>query len=213
VTSRPTVRAANGIVATGHHLATAAGLAALRDGGSAVDAAIAAAAVCAVVLPHRTAIGGDVFALVYDARTRAVTAYNGSGAAPAEIDPMAFVHRGFGDRGARLATVPGAVAAWGEMLADHGRSGLDRALAPAIAYAAEGFPVSDVLSAAIAEESDRLTDDATAARTYSSRGRAPQPGEMLQQPDLAATLRAIATGGAEELSRGALAERIADGIS
>ena len=77
MTYRPTVRAANGIVASGHHLATAAGLAALRDGGSAVDAAIAAAAVCAVVLPQRTSIGGDVFALVYDARARTVTAYNG----------------------------------------------------------------------------------------------------------------------------------------
>ena len=87
---RPTVRAANGIVASGHHLATAAGIAALRDGGSAVDAAIAAAAVCAVVLPQRTAIGGDVFALVYDAGTRTVTAYNGSGAAPAMVDPIAF---------------------------------------------------------------------------------------------------------------------------
>ena len=83
MTYRPTVRAANGIVASGHHLATAAGLAALRDGGSAVDAAVAAAAVCAVVLPQRTAIGGDVFALVYDASSREVTAYNGSGAAPA----------------------------------------------------------------------------------------------------------------------------------
>src|SRR5207245_10052689 len=74
---RPTVRAANGIVASGHHLATVAGLDALRDGGSAADAAIAAAAVCAVVLPHRTAIGGDVFALVYDASTRQGTADNG----------------------------------------------------------------------------------------------------------------------------------------
>ena len=70
MTYRPTVRAANGIVASGHHLATIAGVDALRDGGSAADAAIAAAAVCAVVLPHRTSIGGDVFALAYDARTR-----------------------------------------------------------------------------------------------------------------------------------------------
>ena len=209
---RPTVRAANGIVASGHHLATAAGLAALRDGGSAVDAAIAAAAVCAVVLPHRCAIGGDVFALVYDARTRQVTAYNGSGAAPAAVDEMAFVH-GFGDRGALLATVPGAVGAWGDMLNDHGRLGMDRALASAISYAAEGFPVSDVLSASIGEESDRLAADPTAARTYSPLGRRPRPGEMLQQPDLAASLRAIAADGADAFYRGALAERIAEGIA
>ncbi|HEY8648061.1 MAG TPA: gamma-glutamyltransferase, partial [Candidatus Limnocylindria bacterium] len=209
---RPTVRSANGIVASGHHLATAAGLAALRDGGSAVDAAIAAAAVCAVVLPHRCAIGGDVFALVYDARTRSVTAYNGSGAAPLSVDEMAFVH-GFGDRGARLATVPGAVAAWADMLADHGRLGIDRALAPAIRYAAEGFPVSDVLSAAIGEEADRLGDDPTAARTYTPRGVRPRPGEMLEQPDLATSLRAVAAGGADAFYRGELAERIAAGIA
>src|SRR5438132_14393139 len=120
MTHRPTLRAANGIVASGHHLATVAGIAALRDGGSAVDAAIAAAAVCAVVLPHRTAIGGDVFALVYDARTRQVTAYNGSGAAPARVDALSF-GRGFADHGATRATVPGCVAAWGDTLADHAR--------------------------------------------------------------------------------------------
>ena len=84
------VRAANGLVASGHHLATEAGLAALRDGGSAADAAIAAAAVSAVVLPEATGVGGDLFALVYDARTRAVSVYNGSGAAPRAIDRARF---------------------------------------------------------------------------------------------------------------------------
>ncbi|HEY8730499.1 MAG TPA: gamma-glutamyltransferase [Candidatus Limnocylindria bacterium] len=209
---RPTVRAANGIVASGHHLATAAGIAALRDGGSAVDAAIAAAAVCAVVLPQRTAIGGDVFALVYDAGTRTVTAYNGSGAAPAMVDPIAF-SQGFGNKGVKLATVPGCVGAWGDMLADHGRLGIDRVLSPAIAYAGEGFPVSDALSLAIGEESDRLDVDPTAARTYSPRGRHPRAGEMLQQPDLATSLRAIAADGADTFYRGELAERIAAGIA
>ncbi|HEY8861139.1 MAG TPA: gamma-glutamyltransferase [Candidatus Limnocylindria bacterium] len=212
MTYRPTVRAANGIVASGHHLATAAGLAALRDGGSAVDAAIAAAAVCAVVLPQRNGIGGDVFALVYDARARAVTAYNGSGAAPAAVDASAF-GRGFEDRGAKLATVPGCVAAWSDMLSDHGRLGLDHVLSFAIAYAAEGFPVSDALSEAIAAEGDRIAADPTAARTYSPRGRHPRSGELLQQPDLAASLRAIAAGGADTFYRGELAERIAEAIA
>lgn len=212
MTYRPTVRAANGIVASGHHLATAAGLAALRDGGSAVDAAIAAAAVCAVVLPQRTSIGGDVFALVYDARARTVTAYNGSGAAPAAVDATEF-GRGFGDRGAKLATVPGCVAAWSDMLADHGRLGLDRALSAAIAYAAEGFPVSDALETAIDEQGDRISADPTAARAYSPRGRHPRAGELLQQPDLAASLRAIAANGADTFYRGELGQRIAEAIA
>src|SRR5438552_6584610 len=207
MTYRPTVRAANGIVASGHHLATVAGLDALRDGGSAADAAIAAAAVCAVVLPHRTAIGGDVFALVYDASTRQVTAYNGSGTAPAALDPSGL-SRGFADHGVTLATVPGCVAAWGDILADHGRLGIDRVLAPAIGYAAEGFPVSNVLSAAIAEEADRIAADETASGTYSPRGRHQRPGEMLQQPELADSLRAITNSGDDVLYHGELEQRI-----
>lgn len=209
---RPTVRAANGVVASGHHLATAAGLAALREGGSAVDAAVAAAAVCAVVLPQRTAIGGDVFALVYDASTRTVTAYNGSGAAPRGLDGLAFVH-GFGDQGARLATVPGCLAAWADLLADHGRLGLERALRPAIGYASDGFPVSDHLSAAIEEEAERLGADPGAAATYLPRGRRPRPGEMLQQPDLAASLAAVAADGPAAFYGGGLGERFVRGVA
>ncbi len=205
---RPTVRAANGLVASGHHLATSAGLAALRDGGSAADAAIAAAAVCAVVLPQATSIGGDVFALHYDARTREVTAYNGSGAAPRELSAMDR----FPDGGAAVATVPGCVAAWGDLLADHGRLGLDRALSGAIGYAEQGFPVSERLSAAIAGSRERLDRDGECARTFVPRGRTPGAGEMLQQPDLAATLRELAAGGPQAFYAGPLAERIARGI-
>ena len=145
MTTRPTVRAANGLVASGHHLATAAGLAALRDGGSAADAAVTAAAVCAVVLPQRTSIGGDLFALVYDARAREVSAYNASGAAPRSLALDRFV-AGYPEQGAIVATVPGVIGGWAELLADHGRLGLERALAPAIAYAEDGFPVSDRLA-------------------------------------------------------------------
>ena len=210
---RPTVRAANGAVATGHGLATAAGIAALRDGGSAVDAAIAAAAVCAVVKPSATSIGGDVFALVYDARRREVVAYNGSGAAPRSLDVDPLRAGGYPPRGAVMATVPGCIAAWGEMMAAHGRLGLERALAPAIAYADEGFPVGRVLTAAIGERAAVMAADPECARTYMPRGRAPRPGEMLQQADLAASLREIAREGADTFYRGALAERLADGIA
>jgi gamma-glutamyltranspeptidase/glutathione hydrolase len=212
LTTRPTVRAANGLVASGHHLATAAGLAALREGGNAFDAAVAAAAVCAVVMPHRTAIGGDLFALVYDARTREVGAYNGSGAAPHALDRERFAG-GFPAQGAAIATVPGAIAALADLSADHGRLGLDRALAPAIGYAEDGFPVSDVLARATADEGERLGSDEEAARVYGPRGRWPRAGEMLQQPDLAATLRAIARDGADAFYRGELGERFAAGIA
>ncbi len=207
---RPTVRAANGAVASGHHLATAAGLAALRDGGTAVDGAIAAAAVCAVVKPSATAIGGDVFALVYDARRREVIAYNGSGAAPAALDVEALRASGYPASGAIMATVPGCVAAWSDMMEAHGKLGLERALAPAIGYAAEGAPVSALLAGAIAEQADVLAAHPETARTYMPRGRVPRPGEMLQQPDLAQTLREIASQGADTFYRGPLAARIAE---
>ncbi|MBI2323808.1 MAG: gamma-glutamyltransferase [Chloroflexi bacterium] len=210
---RPTVRAANGAVATGHHLATEAGIAALRDGGSAVDAAIAAAAVCAVTKPSATSIGGDVFALVYDARQREVIAYNGSGAAPRSIDVEALRASGYPTRGAVMATVPGCVAGWGDMLAAHGRLGLDRVLAPAIAYAEDGFPVSPVLSSAIAQRAALISADPECARIFMPRGRLARPGEMLQQPDLAWSLREIARDGADAFYRGAVAERLAEGIA
>ena len=210
---RPTIRAANGSVASGHPLATSAGLAALRDGGSAVDAAIAAAAVCAVTKPSATSIGGDVFALVYDARRRETIAYNGSGAAPRALDSDALRASGYPKRGAVMATVPGCVAAWSDMIEAHGRMGLDRALAPAIGYAEEGFPVSALLNRAIANDAELLAADPECARIYMPRGRAPRPGEILQQSDLADSLREIAQGGAEAFYRGSLGARFAEGVA
>src|SRR5207247_8382559 len=144
------------------------GLAALREGGNAADAAVAAAAVCAVVMPHRTAIGGDMFALFYDARSREVTAYNGSGAAPHALDPESFGTE-FLPHGATIATVPGLVAGLADLVADHGRLGLERALAPAIGYAEDGLPLSDVLAQAIAEEGHRRARDQDAAQLLGAR--------------------------------------------
>ena len=132
-------------------------------------------------MPHRTAIGGDVFVLAYDARSREVSAYNGSGGAPRVVDRERFA-AGFPEQGAILATVPGAIGALADLAADHGRLGLDRALAPAIAYAEDGFPVSDLLAQAAVEEGEGLRaarpvaarrGDAPATR---ARGLAPRRG-------------------------------------
>ncbi|HUQ41226.1 MAG TPA: gamma-glutamyltransferase [Candidatus Limnocylindrales bacterium] len=210
MTTRATVRCVNGLVATDHHLATAAGVAVLQDGGSAVDAAVAAAAVCAVTQPHRTSIGGDLFALVYDSRTREVTAYNGSGAAARSLTRDQFAG-GFPTEGAILATVPGVIAAWGDLLGGHGRLGLDRVLAPAIRYAAEGFPVSDALAEGFVDSGARLDEEA--ARVFGPRGRFPRAGEILQQPDLAETLREVAQKGTDSFYTGELGERLAIGIA
>jgi gamma-glutamyltranspeptidase/glutathione hydrolase len=210
VTTRPTIRSVNGLVATDNHLATAAGIAALREGGSAVDAAVAAAAVCTVTQPHRTGIGGDLFALVYDARTREVQAYNGSGAAAMSLDPHSF-QGGYPKGGPRVATVPGVLAALADLIDDHGRLGLERVLAPAIQYAEEGFPVSDGLAEAFVDSGARL--DAECARVFGPRGRFPRSGEILQQTDLAQTLRDVATNGAAAFYGGDLGARFADALA
>ncbi len=202
------MRAANGLVASGHHLSTSEGLAALREGGNAVDAAVTAAAVCAVVLPNRTSIGGDLFALVYDARTRGMTAFNGSGRAARAVSADRFPD-GFPERGALTATVPGVVAAWADLLAKHGSFDLARALAPAIRYAEEGFVVSDLLAESIAAHREALGADPGCAATFLPRGRPPRAGEVLAQPDLARSLGAIADRGAQVFYRGELGERLA----
>jgi gamma-glutamyltranspeptidase/glutathione hydrolase len=210
VTTRPTIRSVNGLVASDNHLATAAGIAVLREGGSAVDAAVAAAAVCTVTQPHRTGLGGDLFALVYDARTREVQAYNGSGAAPRSLDRSSFPS-GYPKGGPRVATVPGVLAAFADLTSDHGRLGLDRALAPAIQYAEEGFPVSDGLAEAFVDGGARLDEECV--RAFGPRGRFPRAGEVLQQADLAQTLRDVVAHGASTFYGGALGARFAEGLA
>lgn len=208
---RAAVRAANGIVAAGHPLASAAGLRILQRGGNAIDAAVAAAAVCAVVLPYRTSIGGDLFALVFRASSGQVSAYNGSGAAPRSVTPESFPD-GFPEYGASIATVPGVIAAWDDMLREHGRLGLDDVLRDAIDLAETGFPVSRRFVLAALTESSRLSHDPECARVFLGGRTALQADDVLVQVDLAGSLRAIARGGAEEYYRGELGARIARGI-
>src|SRR5207244_3517452 len=178
----------------------------------AVGRAAGAAAVCALVMPHRTSVGGDMFALTYNAESREIAVYNGSGAAPHRLDPDAFA-TGCPARGAAVATVPGLLAGIADLVADQGRLGLDRALAPAAGYAESGFPVSDVLAGACVQEGGRLTHDDEASQLFGPRGRWARAGEMLQQPDLALTLRAVARDGADAFYRGDLGERFATAIA
>jgi gamma-glutamyltranspeptidase len=209
VTTRPTIRSVNGLVATDNHLATGAGIAVLRDGGSAVDAAVAAAAVCTVTQPHRTGIGGDLFALVYDARTREVQAYNGSGAAPMWLTLDSFPD-GYPEGGPRVATVPGVLAAFSDLMDDHGQLGLERVLAPAIQYAEEGFPVSAGLAEGFVDSGARLDEEC--ARVLGPVGRFPRAGEILQQTDLAQTLREVVAHGTAVFYGGDLGARFAAGL-
>jgi gamma-glutamyltranspeptidase/glutathione hydrolase len=200
-------------LATPHHLATQAGRRAFEEGGNALDAALAAAAMLAVVYPHQCSPGGDLFAVV-SAPPGRLTAVNGSGAAPAGIDPEEVRAGGVAmpDRGPLTITVPGVVAGW-ETLADLGaRLGLARALEPAVAAAEEGVPVAPGLARAIAALAPVLAGDPGMAEVFLPDGGPLADGSTLRQPSLARTLEAVAGQGADILYRGDVAQRLAAGL-
>jgi gamma-glutamyltranspeptidase / glutathione hydrolase len=214
--SRSPVLARRGMAATSQPLASAAALAVLRDGGHAVDAAVAAAAVLSVVEPTMTGLGGDLFALVYDARAGAVRGLNASGRAGRRANHQFFADRGLGAvpvRGGLSITVPGVVAGWCELLARYGTLGAGRVLQAAIEYARDGFPVAEIVAQQWNEVESVLAEDADAARTFLPDGRAPRAGEVFRNPGLARTIEAVAGGGAEAFYRGALAREFCRALS
>lgn len=209
---RSTVLSPRGTVATSQPLASEAGLRVLRDGGTAADAAIAAAAVLNVVEPMSTGIGGDAFALVYLASTGEVLGLNASGRAPAAATPERYRAAGFDavpERGLWSVTVPGAVDGWAELHRRCGRLPWPRLLEPAIEYAEHGFPVSEIIARDWGRAADLLAADPDAARTYLPGGKPPRTGEVVRQPGLARTFRELASGGRDAFYRGAVAEQLA----
>lgn len=207
--NRPDVSGAQGAVVAGHPLAAAAGHDVLRAGGNAVDAAVTMAAVLAVVRPHMNGVGGDAFALFYDADTRQVHALNGSGRAGALATPDFFAARGVRSipgSGPLSVTVPGAVSAWAAALDRFGTLTLAAALAPAIRYAEEGFVVSATLEADLAEAL-RLNPEGRAI--YAPGGAPPVQGSILRNPALGRTLRHLANDGPGALYGGAVGRVLA----
>jgi gamma-glutamyltranspeptidase/glutathione hydrolase len=209
--NRPHVAGTEAAVVSDHPLASAAGADVLKRGGNAVDAAITMAAVLAVVRPHMNGVGGDAFMLMHDASTRQTYALNGSGRAGSKATPALFAERKLAEvpsTGILSVSVPGAVAAWSDALQRFGTITLAQALAPAIRYAEDGFPVSERLAADFAEEARKVARDPELARIFMPGGKPPAVGTLLKQPELAATLRAIAKDGPDAVYRGALAKRI-----
>lgn len=210
--TRSAVCATGGVIATSQPLASAAGLQVLQEGGNAIDAAVTAAAVLAVVEPTMTGVGGDLFALVHDGKSRTLKALNSSGRAGARADADGLAARGLAGmplHGPLTVTVPGSVAGWAELLGAHGSIPLARALAPAIRYARDGFPVSEIVAAQWAAVAPRLAADPGAAALLLPGGRAPMAGELFRNPDLASTLEQIAGGGADVVYRGPIGSAIA----
>jgi gamma-glutamyltranspeptidase / glutathione hydrolase len=201
-----------GMVCTSQPLASAAALDMLRCGGNAVDAAVCAAAVLGVVEPFNTGIGGDCFMLIWHAKERRLYGLNGSGRAPAGLSLGVLQARGLSEmpvHGMLPVTVPGAVHAWCEALRRFGAQSIGAVLQPAIAYAREGFPVSEI----IAHQWDLIArfgvlQHPDALRTFTIDGRAPRLGEIFRIPALALTMERVAAGGADTFYRGAIAEEI-----
>ena len=208
---RSTVYTPSAAIATSQPLASAAGLEVLRQGGNAIDAAVAAAAVLSVTEPHMTGIGGDMFAMVWLAKERKLVALNASGRAGTLMTRETLLARGFragSQQGGMSVTVPGALAGWDLLLRTYGRRTLAKALEPAIMYAAQGFPVSPIIAAQWADNTDFLQRDSAAAATYLPGGRAPKAGEWFTNPDYARTLQTIADSGIATFYGGSIGQRI-----
>ncbi len=208
--TRSAVRAMNGMIATSQPLASAAGLRILQQGGNAVDAAVAAAAVLCVVEPMMVSPGGDLFALVWDAKKKELKALNASGRAPMAASIDALKQRGFKDmpdKGIHTVTVPGAVDGWGKLLERYGSMKLAQVLQPAIEYAEQGFPVTDVI-AADWQLAGSFKDNPDFARTFLPNGKPLEPGEIFTNKNLANSLRKIAAEGPDAFYRGEIAAKI-----
>jgi gamma-glutamyltranspeptidase/glutathione hydrolase len=181
------------------------------QGGNAVDAAVASAAVLNVVEPESTGIGGDMFALVWNASEKRVRALNGSGRAPAAASVAELKTRGhlhMPDDGVYSVSVPGTVHGWETILNAHGSMPLSEVLKPAIRYAEEGFPVTEIISHQWSGQANRLAQYPSGQEMLLD-GRAPQPGELMRLTTLGETLRAIAQGGSKSFYTGKIAEKIA----
>ena len=206
---RSPVAAPNGMASTSHPLSTQAAIRVLQDGGNALDAAIAAAAVQGVVEPQSTGIGGDCFVLYAPAGKQDIIAFNGSGRAPAGLSSEGLLETGVSKidlTSPHAVTIPGAVDAWVRLNRDHGRTDLARLLAPAIEYARNGYPITQRVSKDFALAAPRL--DADARAVFCPSGNPVGLGERHAQPALARTLELIATKGRDGFYKGEVADDI-----
>jgi gamma-glutamyltranspeptidase/glutathione hydrolase len=212
---RSMVISRGGIVAAESPLAAQAGVRMLERGGNAVDAAIATNAMMGVVEPMMNGIGGDLFAIVYDAKANKLYGLNASGWAPAGLT-IEFLHkqglRDMPQRGVQTITVPGAVDGWQKLADKFGRKKLNEDLAAAIRTAEEGFPVPEWTAAYWADELDLLRSDEAASKAYLPNDHAPRVGEVFHNPDLAWSLQQIAERGRDAFYKGEITKKILESM-
>ncbi|OLB30333.1 MAG: gamma-glutamyltransferase [Acidobacteria bacterium 13_2_20CM_58_27] len=213
--ARSMVISRNGIVAAESPLAAQAGVRILEQGGNAVDAAIATNAMMGVVEPMMNGIGGDLFALVYDAKANKLYGLNASGWAPKGLTIEYLAGQGIRSmpqQGVNSITVPGAVDGWQKLADKFGRKKLAENLAAAIRTAQEGFPVPEWDAAYWAGSVNYLRTDEAAAKTYLPEDRAPRVGEVFRNPDLAWSLEQIARHGRDAFYKGEIATKILESM-
>ena len=209
--TRSEVIARNGMAATSHPLATQAALDVLKRGGNAIDAAIAADAVLGVVEPTGAGIGGDIFAIIWSADKEKLYGLNGSGRSPRSLKLEYFKDNGYEfipSYGPLPVSVPGCVDGWFEMNEMFGRMAMKDILQPAISYARDGFPVTEVIASSLAKNVELLKDYPNIKEVYMPHGKTPLKGEIFKNPLLAATLEKICRGGRNEFYRGSIARDI-----
>jgi gamma-glutamyltranspeptidase / glutathione hydrolase len=210
---RSPVTGQRGMAAASQPLAVAAGLEILSEGGSAADAAVATAAALNVTEPTSTGIGGDCFALYYEANSGKIGALNGSGRAPANLTLERLQKEGLGEElppfHPHTVTVPGACAGWFDLVEKHGRLPMAQILAPAIRLAEDGFPVAPLTSIFWQRSAERQLAQAPGGQALTIEGRGPRQGEIFRNPGLARTFRTIADGGKAAFYEGEIAEAIA----
>ena len=209
--SRSMVSSTMGVVASESVLASQVGARLLEQGGNAIDAAVATNAMMGLVAPMNDGIGGDLFAIVYIAKTGKLYGLNASGWAPAGLTAEYLRGKGITkmpSRGINTVTVPGAVNGWSKLLTRFGRKSMAQVLAPSIDYATNGFPVGEVVSVYWKDSEAVLREDDRTAQVFLPGGRAPKAGEVFRNPELAWTYRQIATGGATAFYKGTVAQKI-----
>jgi len=210
-TTRSEILARNGMAATSQPLATQVALDILKKGGSAMDAAIAANAMLGLVEPASCGIGGDIFAIVWDAAEEKLYGFNGSGRAPKSLTIEYFMDRKMKYvplHGPLPISVPGCVDGWFTLHQKFGKLPIKEVLQPAIDYGREGFPVSEVIAYEMDYGSEGIEDLPGFAATYLPNGRPPKKGEVFKNPDLSNTYEKIANGGRDEFYKGDIARTI-----
>ena len=212
-TTRSEIIAQNGMAATSQPLATQVALDILKKGGSAMDAAIAANAMLGLVEPASCGIGGDIFAIVWNAQEQKLYGFNGSGRAPKSLTIDYFIDKGMKYvpfYGPLPVTVPGCVDGWFTMHEKFGSLPMEELLQPAIDYGRNGFPVSEVIAYEMESSYEALKDQPGFAATYLINGRTPKKGEVFKNPDLANTYELISKKGRDAFYKGKIAKTISD---